>query len=164
MGVMGIMGIMGIMGMLPPRSGVALTLAGLLAVPSAAAAQNQAEVASRWGLIGTWAVDCRKPASDDNPHLTYVIRRAGEVTYERDFGARRDVNRVEQLRVGADGGLELVLAYPQLTQTRRILLVMGGDGRTRATANSNPDGSNASITDGKFTVNGQETPWQTHCR
>jgi hypothetical protein len=153
------------MGMLSPRSGVALTLAGLLAVPSAVAAQNQAEVASRWGLIGTWAIDCRKPASDDNPHLTYVIRRAGEVTYERDFGGdRRDVNRVEQLEMAAGGGLELVVSYPDLTQTRRHILMMGRDGRTRATSNSNPDGSEPSIREGKYTGSGEETPWQTRCR
>jgi hypothetical protein len=147
-----------------PRGGVALTLAGLLAVPSVVAAQNLAEVASRWGLIGTWAVDCRKPASEDNVHLTYVIRRAGEVTYERNFGNRGDVNRVEQLKIAAGGGLELVVRYPDLTQTRRYVLIMGRDGRVRATSNSNPDGSEASITDGRFTSNGEETPWQTHCR
>src|ERR1700730_11936407 len=152
------------MGMLPRRTCVARTLAGLLAVRGAAAAQNQAEVASSWGLIGTWAVDCRKPANDDNPHLTYVIRRAGEVTYERDFGDRRDVNRVEQLKIAASGGLELVVSYPKLTQSRRQVLIMGRDGRMRATSNSNPDGSDPSITEGKFTVNGEETPWQTRCR
>src|SRR5262249_26118231 len=111
---------------------VALTLAGMLALPSVACAENQAETTSRWGLIGTWALDCSKPASENSPYLTYVIRRAGKVTYERDFGDRQDVSAVEEVNATANGELEVVVNFPSLKQTRRITWIMGRDGRARA--------------------------------
>jgi len=142
----------------------AFILAGLLALPNVAVAQNLAETASKWGLIGTWALDCTKPASGSNGHLTYAIRRAGQVSHERNFGDRQDVNEVQQVKLGAGGALELVVNFPKLNQTRKYTLIMGPDGRTRAMANSKVDGSEETIKEGKFTHNSGETPWQVRCR
>lgn len=142
----------------------ALFAAGVAFLPAPADAQNLAEAASRWGLIGTWALDCTKPASTTNGYLTFVIRRAGQVSYERDFGDRHDVNEVREVKTGAGGALEIVVHYPKLEQTRRLVLVMGVDGRTRTTGNSAVDGTAPTIKDGKFVANSSETPWQTRCR
>ena len=54
--------------------------------------------------------------------------------------------------------------FPQLNQTRKYTLIMGPDGRTRAMANSKVDGTEQTIKDGKFTANGNDTPWQIRCR
>ena len=148
---------------------IGIRSAALLAVPLVAgtigaAAQSPVELASRWGLIGTWALDCTKPPSGSNGYLTYVIRRAGQVSHERNFGDRQDSNDVEQIRPGADGAIELVVSFPSLKQTRRFSLIMGPDGRTRAIANSKADGTEPTIRDGKFVHNGSETPWQVRCR
>jgi hypothetical protein len=143
---------------------LACALAALLAPIQVAEAQNIAETLSRWGLIGTWALDCGKPASNSNGYLSYVIRRAGQVSHERDFGDRQDVNEVQQARTGLGGVLELVVHFPELSQTRKYTLMMGLDGRTRAIANSKADGTEPTIKDGKFTFNGSETPWQVRCR
>jgi hypothetical protein len=151
-------------GMIAPLCRAALILASLLTLPNLACAQTMAERASQWGLIGTWSLDCSKPASGSNGYLTYVIRRAGHVTHERDFGDRQDVNQVEQVNTGAGGALELVVNFPQLNQTRKYTLIMGPDGRTRAMANSKVDGTEQTIKDGKFTANGNDTPWQIRCR
>lgn len=142
----------------------ACIMVGLVALPDVAAAQNLAEAASKWGLIGTWALDCGKPAGGSNGHLTFAIRRAGQVSYERDFGDRQDVNEVREVRTGAGGALEVVVHYPKLEQTRRLTFIMGTDGRTRTMANSNVDGTQLSIKDGKFTQGGSDTPWQVRCR
>ncbi len=142
----------------------AFAAVGLLALTAAAAAQNLAETASRWGLIGTWALDCTKPASGSNGYLTYAIRRAGQVTHERNFGDSQDANEVEQVKLGSGGAIELVVNFPVLKQARRLTLIMGADGRTRAMANSKADGTEPTIKDGKFTHNGSETPWQVRCR
>ena len=56
------------------------------------------------------------------------------------------------------------MTFPGLNQTRKYMLMMGPDGRTRAMANSKADGSEPTIKDGKFTHNGSETPWQVRCR
>ena len=142
----------------------ALAVTALMAVPAIATAQNLVEMASQWGLIGTWALDCTKPPSSGNGYLTYAIRRAGQVTHERNFGDRQDVNQVEQVKLGAGGAIEVVVNFPGLGQARKLTLIMGPDGRTRAMSNSRADGSEPTIKDGKFTHNGSETPWQVRCR
>lgn len=143
---------------------LALVLVALAAPIHGAEAQSIAETLSRWGLIGTWALDCSKPASDRNGHLSYAIRRAGQVSHERDFGDQQDVNEVQLARTGLGGALELVVHFPGLSQTRKYTLLMGVDGRIRTIANSKVDGTEPTIKDGKFTTNGADTPWQVRCR
>jgi len=54
--------------------------------------------------------------------------------------------------------------FPVLNQTRKFTMLMGSDGRTRAMSNSRIDGTEVTISGGKFTANGATTPWQTRCR
>ena len=103
---------------------LALVLAALAAPIHVAEAQSIAETLSRWGLIGTWALDCSKPASGGNGYLSYAIRRAGQVSHERDFGGRQDVNEVQEARTGLGGALELVVHFPELSQTRKYTMLM----------------------------------------
>ena len=42
----------------------------------AARAETPAETAAAFGLLGTWAVDCRLPPSLGNGYLTYAAPRA----------------------------------------------------------------------------------------
>jgi hypothetical protein len=143
---------------------IALMLAALVASTQIAAAQNPADAARRWGLLGAWALDCSKPASRSNGYLSYVVRTPGKLSHERNFGDASDVNEVQQARTGHGGWLELVVNFPGLAQTRRYTLMMGPDGRTRAMSNSKADGTEPTIRNGKFTSNGQDTPWQVRCR
>lgn len=118
----------------------------------------------RWGLLGTWALDCHKPVSNSNGYLGYVARSGGRVSHERDFGGgRRDSNRVQRATVGLGGRLELVVHFPRLKQTRKYTMMMGADRRIRALSNSRIDGTQVTIRNGKFTHNGHTTPWQTRC-
>jgi hypothetical protein len=143
---------------------LALVLVALAAPIHAAEAQSITETLSRWGLIGTWALDCGKPASSSNGYLSYAIRRAGQVSHERDFGDRQDVNEVQQARTGLGGALELVVHFPGLSQTRKFTVLMGVDGRIRTMANSKVDGTEPTIKDGKFPASGGDSPWQVRCR
>jgi len=143
---------------------LALVLVALAAPIHGAEAQNIAETLSRWGLLGTWALDCSKPASSSNGYLSYATRRAGQVSHERDFGDRQDVNEVQQARLVLGGALELVVHFPKLSQTRQFTVLMGVDGRIRTIANSKVDGTEPTIKDGKFTTNEADTPWQVRCR
>jgi hypothetical protein len=143
---------------------LALLVVTLLASADAAMAQKSPDTLGRWGLLGTWALDCSKPASSSNGYLSYVADSAGKVSHNRDFGDRRDVNAVEQARTGRGGALELTVNFPGLSQTRKYTTVMGVDGRIRTMANSKADGTEPTIKGGKFTANGHDTPWQTRCR
>ena len=140
-----------------------LLFAGIV-LPEAAGAQSVADAATRWGLIGTWSLDCTKPASSSNGYLVYAVRPAGKAVHERDFGDRRDSNDVQQARTGVGGTLDLVVHFPALNQTRKFTMLMGPDRRIRALANSRIDGTDQTIKDGKFTANGATTPWQPRCR
>ncbi len=51
----------------------------------AAQAQSAAQAAREFGLIGTWAIDCGKPASRDNIQVTYAVK-GGDVVLSRDGG------------------------------------------------------------------------------
>lgn len=143
---------------------VAIVLSGLFASTQTAAAQNVADTAKRWGLLGTWALDCSQPASRSNGYLSYVVRTPGKLSHERNFGDASDVNEVQQARTGRGGWLELVVNFPGLSQTRKYTLMMGPDGRTKAMSNTKADGTEATIVNGKFTANGNDTPWQVRCR
>ena len=111
-------------------------LVALAAPIHSAKAQSITETLSRWGLIGTWALACGKPASSTNGYLSYAIRRAGQVSHERDFGDRQDVNEVQQARLVLGGALELVVHFPGLQQTRQFTVLMDVDGHIRTIANS----------------------------
>ena len=141
-----------------------LLLAACVALAHGAAAQSVADTVSKWGLIGTWSLDCSKPASSANGYLTYVVRGAGKVAHERNFGDRRDTNDVQQARTGIGGTLDLVVHFPGLNQTRKYTMMMASDRRIRALANSRIDGTEQTIKDGKFTSGGATTPWQSRCR
>jgi hypothetical protein len=140
-----------------------LFLAASVTLADGAAAQSVADTLQRWGLIGTWALDCSKPASSSNGYLSYVASGA-KVVHQRNFGDRSDKNDVQQARTGVGGTLDLVVHFPGLNQTRKYTMLMGSDRRIRAMNNSRIDGTDPSIRDGKFIHNGALTPWQTRCR
>jgi hypothetical protein len=140
-----------------------LVLAASLALAHGAAAQSAADTLRTWGLLGTWALDCTKPASASNGYLSYVASGT-KVVHQRDFGDRRDNNDVQQARTGVGGTLDLVVHFPGLNQTRKYTMLMASDRRIRAMSNSRIDGTEQSIRDGKFIHNGALTPWQTRCR
>ncbi|HEY7687301.1 MAG TPA: hypothetical protein VH835_01335 [Dongiaceae bacterium] len=142
-----------------------LLFAAAMALAHGAAAQSVADTMTRWGLTGTWALDCSKPASDANGYLSYVARSGGKVSHERDFGGgKRDSNDVQRAVTGIGGALELVVHFPRLNQTRKYTMLMGSDRRIRAMANSRIDGKEQTIRNGRFTHNNGVTPWQTRCR
>ena len=150
--------------MISSKHTLAVLILAFAALPEVASAQSVADTVSRWGLLGTWSVDCNQPVSSSNGYLTYIIRSPGKVSHERDFGDRQDVNEVQQARTGVGGALELVVHFPKLNQTRVYTLIMGPDGRTRAMSNSKTDGTDQTIKGGVFTFNNNSSPWQMRCR
>jgi hypothetical protein len=116
----------------------------------------------RWGLIGTWRLNCSAPASRSDGELKYVIR-GGKLFHDREFGDARDSSPVMSATSKADGSLELVVKFDSLSQTRQFSFIKGGDGRIRAISNRNVANNEYTIKDGKFTSNGNPPPWQTRC-
>ena len=140
-----------------------LALLAVVATSEASLAQTVAATVSKWGLIGTWRLDCSKPASRSDGDLKYEVR-GGRVFHDREFGDGRDSNAVVSAARKADGSLQIAVHFASFSQTRQFSLIKGSDGRIRATSNRNVDTNEYSIKDGKFTANGNPTPWQTRCR
>jgi hypothetical protein len=141
----------------------ALVLLAVLATPEASLAQTVADTASKWGLLGTWRLDCSTSPSRSDGALQYVVR-GGKLYHDREFGDARDSSQVMSATRKADGSLELVVKFDSLSQTRQFSFIKGSDGRIRAISNRNVDTNEYTIKDGKFTANGNTPPWQTRCR
>ena len=140
-----------------------LVLSVVLATAEASWAQTVAEIASRWGLLGTWRLDCSEPSSRSDGALRYVVGD-GKLFHDRESGDVRDSSPVMSATAKADGSIEIVVNLVSFSQTRQSSVVKGSEGRIRAVSNRNVDTNGYSIRDGKFTANGNDTPWQTRCR
>jgi hypothetical protein len=141
----------------------ALALLAVLAMCEVSLAQTVAETASKWGLVGTWRLDCSKPVSSNDGALQYVVR-GGKLFHDREFGDRRDSNQVISATAKKDGSIEVIITFAAFPQTRQFSLIKGSDGRMRAVSNKDVNTNEYTIKDGKFTANGNTTPWQTRCR
>src|SRR5579871_746004 len=125
-----------------------------LAVTSSASAENIAETISRFGLIGTWAVDCSVPPDRGRgTRLIYQTASAGRVIHHREFGDISDDNEVVRAALSDDGTLNLRVVFSLLKQTREYGIVKQPDGTIRVIYNRN-EKNEYSIKDGKLTANG----------
>ena len=147
-----------------PVVAIAVLVAVLcLAAAPPAFAQSNIDVATKWGLLGTWKVDCAKPTSRTNTESVYVVRD-GVIYHDRNYGDGRDTSPVQLATLKPAGVLELTVQFIALKQTRQYLFTKAADGRKRAMSNRNVNTDEYTVRDGKFTANGNPTPWQTRCR
>lgn len=130
---------------------------------AAATAETLSATVIRWGLLGSWAIDCSlRPDRDKGAVLTYEIKPDGRVMYRRNFGEASDENEVVAASGGDDGILNIMVFFPSLHQTREFGLKLQKDGSLRAIYNRDQRGD-YSIKDGKFVRTGQPTPAQRRC-
>lgn len=130
---------------------------------SLAHAETLAATVERWGLLGSWSVDCTLPPDRDRGTvLTYEISKDGRVMYRRNFGDARDENEVVSATVNAEGLLNVMVFFPSLRQTREFGLMLSNDGNLRAIYNRSERGE-YTIREGKYVKTGAPTPAQHHC-
>lgn len=126
-------------------------------------AEPLAATVTKWGLLGSWSVDCAAgPDRDKGAVLTYEIRPDGRVMYRRDFGDASDENEVVAASTDASGQLNIMVFFPSLQQTREFGLRRQRDGSLRAIYNRSQHGEHT-IKDGKFVKTGEPTPAQHRC-
>lgn len=159
-----------------PVAEIAARIATLLAVGMTTAAVSclagsplqaregpDAQAAQQWGLIGTWAIDCRLPAGRSNDHLSYLIEPTGGVRHHRNFGDAQDVNDVQALRLLPDGSIEVTVHFRAFGQTRAWTIAKGRDGRSRTMSNHRVGTDDWSVRDGVLVHSGRPTQWLTRC-
>lgn len=134
-----------------------------IAFASLAHAETLAATVERWGLLGSWSVDCTLPPDrHEGTVLTYKISKDGRVIYRRNFGHARDENEVVSATVDAEGLLNVMVFFPSLHQTREFGLMLSNEGNLRAIYNRSERGE-YTIRDGKYVKTGAPTPAQHHC-
>ena len=144
-------------------SRLALAIAFFLTLTPGASAEKVAQTARKWGLIGPWSLDCSlKPDRNRGTVLAYEIAPGDRVVHRRNFGDTKDESEVVTADVSGDGMLNLRVFFPSLKQTRQYGLMKQPDGTMRAMYNRNQK-DEYSIKDGKFTANGDLTPFQHKC-
>ncbi|WP_315774183.1 MULTISPECIES: hypothetical protein [unclassified Bradyrhizobium] len=140
-------------------------LAILLLVSSfapAASADDTAEVARAWGLIGTWAADCSAPpVRGRGAIISYEISPDGSLVYRRDHDPS-DVNEVATARIEPDQTLVLSIVLSRARQTRENGIIKTTDGGIRSVFNRGEDGS-YTIREARFVANGKPTPALRKC-
>lgn len=134
----------------------------LLTFMSRASADSPADIARDRGLLGTWAVNCAKPAKQVRGNvISYEIGPSGELVYWRDNDVD-DINTIIAASVAPDDTLTLSIEMPQYKQVREFGVAMEPDHSIRTLFNRGADGS-YTIRDGRFVGNGKPTPRLRKC-
>ncbi len=128
------------------------------------AAPSPVKVASDWGLLGSWSMDCSAPLSQSNVEFTYADV-GGTLFYQRNQGSSQDSNPVVSATVTPDGKMDFVISFTSAGQKRRNIIVKAADGsQYHAFDNSDVASGQYSVQDGKFTSNGADAPWLHRCK
>lgn len=138
-----------------------------LLAPAAAREPSVAKVFEQFGLFGTWAIDCERKPSPDNPRVT-VFRPsgAGPVTEKDDAGPGTYVNRytIVSARPLTDNTVRVEVRYRvgkrQTQLQEQIWFVRAGNWRTLF---NKPKGESARVKDGVVVGSGAETPVLHKC-
>lgn len=136
----------------------------------AAHAQSVANTVAEFGLIGTWATDCRQPASANNYLTVYAIKSSGEVSrtyYDQPGHVYNNYKITSAKRQAPD-----MLWYEQvwdfqgspanLAGNRVQVLLNMADNKFQIVSSQGSDGS-FFVKDRKFPGSGNESPWQSRC-
>ena len=139
-----------------------IVLLGALAAVAPASAETPAQAAARWGLLGTWRLDCTKPASQANQSFTFVAR-SGQLFQDRDLGGdSRDSSPMTQAEIAANGTIVLMTVFSG--GTRQAVFMKSDDGRRRRVmSNRDVNTDEYTIRNGLYAANGQPTPWSARC-
>jgi hypothetical protein len=131
-----------------------------------ARAETVAATMTKWGMIGSWSVDCKAAAGNGTAaKLRYVAKPDGSVFHYRNFGDDSSSDKVKAARITPEDWLELKVFFREIAvgeQDRTFALKRIQTGVIQAMYNYNAKGA-YSVKDGKFTSNGQEAPLQRRC-
>jgi hypothetical protein len=127
---------------------------------SAQAATLQA-MFERHGLIGTWAFDCRQPASEQNPYVVYRVVDPEHVARETQNSATSRLTAgVADLLVESNPN-EVVIVIK--TERGRTNLTVRFERKRMRTFQSTRDSGEKVIVNGWFTARDIETLWYSKC-
>jgi hypothetical protein len=143
------------------RLALAFGLCGLMAAGAAQATPVQ-DAATAFGLIGTWASDCSRPASEDNEYTHYSNAPDGSVSMVYDSGPGVEPNRYrwDEAEIVAPGRIRMVGVFFG-DNLQQDTLLDKRDGRIRVWRNV--DSSGAVLVDQARFPSGGGPGWDEKC-
>jgi hypothetical protein len=135
-------------------------------VSSTANAASVEEIFQKFGLFGTWAGDCGKPATPANPRVSITTPNAGLVLEVHNLGPDFAVNRYSILAAEQTSATTLsvdVIFQPGTEVEERQKLVFLVHDNTRRTMFNQPDGGAVRVKDGIALARGTKTPLLRKC-
>ena len=133
---------------------------------SEADAASVEELFQQFGLFGSWATECDKPATPSNPHVSITVPSAGLVLEDHNLGADFAVNRYSVLdaeRVSPTSLSVNVIFQPGTEVEERQKLVFAVRGNTRRTLFNQTKGGAVRVKDGIALARGSKTPLLQKC-
>jgi len=141
-------------------------VAATLAVYPSANAESVDQLFQQFGLFGTWATDCGRPATPSNPHVSITTPSAGLVLEDHNLGPDFSVNRYSVLsaeKVSASRISVEVIFQPGTEVEERQKLVFSVHDNTRRTMFNQADGGMVRVKDGIALARGSKTPLLRKC-
>jgi hypothetical protein len=148
------------------RIAAVMALAVATAMPAAAQTAPVDVLFQLFGLFGTWAGDCRQPASPANPHVSITTPSPGLVSETHDLGPDYTINRYSMVsaeRLSADQLAVAVIFQPGADDEERQKLTFLVRKDTRRTLFNQPDGGAVRVKDGIALAHGSKTPVLNKC-
>jgi hypothetical protein len=131
-----------------------------------AGAASVDDVFQQFGLFGTWATDCAKPATPVNPHVNITRPSAGLVLEDHDLGPDFAVNRYSVLsakKVSATSLSVNVIFQPGTAAEERQKLIFAVRDNTRRTLFNQADGGAVRVKGGIALARRSKTPLLQKC-
>ena len=148
------------------RVAAVLVLAAATAMPAAAQTAPVDSLFQQFGLFGTWAADCRQPASPANPHVSITTPSPGLVSERHDLGPNYAINHYSMVsaeRLSTEQLAVAVIFQPGTDDEERQKLVFLVRKSTRRTLFNQPDGGAVRVRDGIALAHGSKTPVLNKC-
>ena len=150
-----------------PRSLAALAIAVTVSVtafvtmPATAHAQSAAQALRNFGLLGTWATDCSRPAAANNFYTVYSAS-GGQVQriYYNAPGKIYNQYTITEANILASNELR----YVQHGQAGAIEVTLRKADNRILVWTSRVIGGKTFVQDGKYTDDGAGVVWQARCR
>lgn len=138
-----------------------LLIAFLVVSASSAHAGADSDALVKFGLIGSWAVDCHAPPSLANPFQTFVASNAAQPTRQLITG-NPAIDRLQPLYdVALIASDRLRLSYAQGGVTVTVVLIKDA-GRVRPIESTTSSGETV-VSGGVVQRNGMQTTWLEKC-
>jgi hypothetical protein len=134
-------------------------------LPSLAQAQSTASAIQEFGLIGTWAGECREAAGPANNHATYAAAPSGAVQlrYQAGEGYEDSIYDIVEAKLVAPDRLSMRQVLAGNDKVTLDIVLMKENGRIRIWSSAFPDGTPL-VEDGVLTTaTGRETRWMARC-